>query len=593
MMTKSPRVLILAATACAIGGAAAWFSASPVAAQRTIGGLPTGAAYVDFRVLTADGKPITDLKPEDVKVSVDGRARTVQAMRLVQVSDAAAAAPSLPAPYGTNVVPEGQRNVLVVFNDASILAGQEVGVKAAITRFVSTLAPTDVVGLMTTPRGAVNVEPTTDRARFNAALEKISGRAAPMETADDFNCNTLYVLQEMQGTFQALAGRSAPTYVLFFSAGLAASTTSAARIGASTGTTCELRPDSYQNVGVAAASGRVQTYVLQPEGLSTPRPGDEGLESLAGVTGSRRYHIGSSGQTILDRIAAETSAYYVATVGLEDIERNGQPHRLEVTVARADTTTLHHKEIVLGTPGGRGGRGGRGEAPAPTTPRDMLRTVAPFRDLPLRVGGVASRLDATQTKLKVITMMQPIESVTITAASMALIQGDKIVAQWTAQAEDLSRPLLFAALTADPGKYRLRAAATDSTGRAGAADFDIDVALSDADTVKISGLWTFSNATGQMMPVLEYTNEETAVAYFELYGQPPPNFFARLEVARTLDGPEIGEAPPLQAAPGGPGVFLITGQIPIAKLEPGDYVIRATLGTTPQAKLVRTLRIVR
>jgi hypothetical protein len=35
---------------------------------------------------------------------------------------------------------------------------------------------------------------------------------------------------------------------------------------------------------------------------------------------------------------------------------------------------------------------------------------------------------------------------------------------------------------------------------------------------------------------------------------------------------------------------MITGQIPLAPLEPGDYVIRVTLGTDPQATLVRTLR---
>ena len=77
------------------------------------------------------------------------------------------------------------------------------------------------------------------------------------------------------------------------------------------------------------------------------------------------------------------------------------------------------------------------------------------------------------------------------------------------------------------------------SGRAGATDYEIDVKLNDADTIKTSGLWTFSNASGQMAPVLEYSSEETAFAYFELYGQPPPNCFARLEVAKTLDGEAI------------------------------------------------------
>jgi hypothetical protein len=90
MTTSRAHFFTLTAMACAVGGAA-WFSAPSVEAQRTIGGLPTGAAYVDFRVLGANDQPITDLKPEEIKVSVDGRARVVQSVRLVQVSDAPAA----------------------------------------------------------------------------------------------------------------------------------------------------------------------------------------------------------------------------------------------------------------------------------------------------------------------------------------------------------------------------------------------------------------------------------------------------------------------------------------------------------------------
>lgn len=590
MTTKTRFRALVVTPLAAVFALAAWQTASPLQAQRTLGSVPSGSALIDFRVVGSDGKPVTDLKPEDVTIGVDGRNRVIQALRIVQIGDGGATS-ALPAPFGTNVLPEGQRNVMVLFNDASIRAGQESDVKAATSRFVSTLGSNDAVGLMTTPRGSIRIDPTTDRGVFNAGLEKVVGQAAPMETAEDFTCKTREVLDELRGLFGSLGAQTTPTYVLFFSAGLAAPVTSAAQLRESSA--CELRVDSYQNLAGVAAAARVQMYVLQPEGLTTSRPGDEGLESLAGVTGSRRYWIGSSGQSVLDQIAVETSAYYVATVALEDVERNGQPHRLDVAVARPDTRTLAHSQIVLGAPSpeGRGGRGGRGGAPPAPSPRDMLRTVAQFRDLPLRVGGVASRLDPSQSKLKVIAMMQPIEAVTLTAASAALIKGDRLVSQWTAQPEELGRELVFAALTADPGKYRLRMAATDSTGRAGAADYEIDVSLHAADTTQVSGVWTFSNASGQMAPVLQYSDEESAIAYFELYGQPPPNFFARLELARTMDGEAIA-APQLQAAPGaqGSGMFMITGQIPLAALEPGDYVIRLTLGTDPRATLVRTLR---
>ncbi len=578
------RIVISVLSASAACGVAALLLAAPLAAQRTIGGVPSGAVLVDFRVLAADGQPVADVKAEEVQVTVDGRQRVVQAVRYVKMGEGAVAAPGVPPPFGTNLVPEGQRNVMIVFNDGSIRAGQEGDVKAAISHFVSTLGPNDQVGLATTPKGAISITPTTDRAQFSAGLEKVVGRAAPMASQEDFTCDTRDVLNEMRALFEGLAGRNAPTYVLFFSAGLAAPTTASAPIGSQTrSSACELRPDSFQDLATAASTARAFTYVMQPEGLTSPLPGDEGLENLAGVTGSRRYRIGSSGQAVLEGIATETSAYYVATVGLEDVERNGQPHRLEVTVNRPNTRIMHQASLVLGQPAAAG------EASTPT-PRDMLRTEAQFPALPVRVGGYASRNQPGDSKLRVIAMLEPLETVELTAASAGLVSADgRLVAQWTAQPQELKAPMVFAALLADPGEYRLRMATTDSAGRAGAADFSLNVTLHQADTVQVSEAWTFSTATGQLMPALEYRGDETAMVLFELYGQPPAGFFAKAELAKTPDGPVL-QNPQLQAAPGGEGFFRITAQYPMADLEPGDYVAILTLGNDPQVKLIKTIR---
>jgi hypothetical protein len=220
----------------------------------------------------------------------------------------------------------------------------------------------------------------------------------------------------------------------------------------------------------------------------------------------------------------------------------------------------------------------------------MLRTEAQFPGLPVRVGGYASRNQPGESKLRVIAMLEPLESVELTAASAGLVSADgRLVAQWTAQPQELKQPMVFAALLADPGEYRLRMATTDSAGRAGAADFNVNVTLHQADTVQVSEAWTFSTATGQLMPALEYRGDETAMVLFELYGQPPAGFFAKAELAKTPDGPVL-QNPQLQAAPGGEGFFRITAQYPLADLEPGDYVAILTLGTDPQVKLIKTIR---
>ena len=81
-------------------------------------------------------------------------------------------------------------------------------------------------------------------------------------------------------------------------------------------------------------------------------------------------------------------------------------------------------------------------------------------------------------------------------------------------------------------------------------------------------------------------------ATFELYGKPPAQLPLKLELAATADGPAL-----LQAAPSGSGTkdpdrFIVSGVFPIAAPAPGDYVVRATVGTpeSGEGRLTRTLR---
>ena len=57
---------------------------------------------IDFMVFTNDGKPVADLKAEEVTLRLGGRARPIKALRLVKLDGSAGAGPALPPPFATN-----------------------------------------------------------------------------------------------------------------------------------------------------------------------------------------------------------------------------------------------------------------------------------------------------------------------------------------------------------------------------------------------------------------------------------------------------------------------------------------------------------
>ena len=87
------------------------------------------------------------------------------------------------------------------------------GIKDAIEQYIDALAPQDRIGLVTIPRGGLNVGLTTDRARFQSAVAELSGRAAQSETDADAACRTRQVLDALMNVFRGAASGSPARYL--------------------------------------------------------------------------------------------------------------------------------------------------------------------------------------------------------------------------------------------------------------------------------------------------------------------------------------------------------------------------------------------
>jgi hypothetical protein len=542
---------------------------------------------VSFLALGRDGKPIADLKSDEVLLRVNGRQRTIKSLQRIDAAtrSALAAAASLPAPYGSNAAPvagtSGGRTIFIVINDTSFRPGNERLAKQSIDQFLGTLSPADRVALVTSPQPTIRTDPTTP-AEVRAALARVAGVAAPGQNDDEAACRTRETLDSLRSHLTSIAASRTPTTVLFFSSGLSATTRTTGKMGASS---CDLATDHFQNVGAAAGAAGAHVYVIQGD-LNVAQRSD-GLENLAGVVGAQVIILAAATENPLDKIAVETSSTYVATFDPEPSERNGQTYRVELKLTRPEATARSGTQVPIANATAR-------TATKNVNPRDMLRESTVYRDLPLRVAGFVSR-DAGD-KLKLVVVGEPIEPNTkLTTALVGVYDAKGRLSQSTAQPEALASMPIMIAMVVEPGPHRIRLAAGDSSGRGGTADYDITAALPTAGALKMSALLLGVNEGG-FKPVLEFKSEQSVFATFEVYGKPPATLPLKLELAATPDGPSLQQVPPSGAGTKDPDRFVISGVFDLSALAPGDYVVRAIVGsaeTGGEGRVMRTIRKVK
>ena len=581
--------LFVLASAVALAGAAALAALDrPLSAQgrRADAGLLT----IDFRAVNADGTPVLDLRPGDVTVKVDGRAREVTSLHSIRL-----AAGDERAPFGSNTVVDFGRNIIVVIDSESISPGREQPVRTAVEGLLAAAGPRDRIAIIEVPQGRAEIDLTTDHAAVGAAVAKFSGLRPGVETREDVDCRTLKVL----GTVDGLTERipiDQPTVLMVLSSGLANPAGPTTTQMNSQSGLCPIRVENFNDAGAAVAASRAAFFgilVLDVRASSGTPPSEDmsgGLDSLAGVSGGTALRLGGSGDAMA-RAMRETTAVYRLAFTPEDSERNDAPHRLEISVARPGVEVRARSEVRIE------------RRPAkPPTPRDMLRDAVVLRDLPLRAAAYAapSRDENGKVKkdrIKIVALFEPGEAdATLQAAMVGLVDDKgKLTAQWTAQegelrqlermsAANVGRSPLMAALEAKPGKYRLRVAAVDGLGRAGTVDYQLAAELSES-AVQMSALILGTQQEGGFAPRLAFHEEGTAIALMEIYGAPDPTkVSATLELAQTADGPAMASAP-VQVAPAGGGTYLVAfGGFAIATLEPGDYVVR--LNVTADGQVV-------
>ena len=553
---------------------------------------------IEFLALQADGTPVLDLQASDVEIRVNDKVRTVRSLRRVTAGPppmAAGATPRLPAPYGTNgEVIAGRRFVLIV-DQESFVTGREPLLRRAVDGLLTQLTPQDRTMIAALPFGGIATPFTSDPARIRSAIGAVSGQGVRTESGSDMACRTRRFLESLESFLAGEGGRDAPLTVVIFTAGLAGPRRDAP-MGVAPGM-CELLVDDFKRITVATSAARANVYVLQPDDVGM-NPGAwrdtikdykgsdnplEGIEQLAGAAGGPRLPLDAAGTGALLRVARESSSYYAAELAPERDEVFGRARALSVRVSRAGVTVRSRPSIAFTDPARR-----------PGAPRlaisDLLASQDPFTELPLRAAGFTMR--DGDGRLRVGVVVEPVDpAVSFASVGAILVGGDgRVVARWFGK-DAAERPLL-GAMAAPPGTYRLRVAAVDTDGRAGAAEEVVEAGLTPVGPLSLGSVMLGVSRNDAMQPQLEFGSEPTAIASFDIYGGAAgQRLSATLEVARTPEAPPILTLP-LALTRADEGRVVATGAVPIGALPPGDYVVRGTIrledGTT--GRVVRTLR---
>ncbi len=516
------------------------------AARPQAAGQTSAAITLDLVVTGADGRPVANLQPSDLLVRIDGRPQTVTSVR-VAAPEAPTVRAGLPLPYGTNVGLDG-RTTAVLVDVARLTPTRSAAITTGLTTLTTAVSPIDRVALIPMSADLRPVDFTTTHTRIVDAAAALTLHSGAPRTAkqDETAVKTM----------------------------LAAVTRAAEMLGAEPGVktlvlitepftiTGDLR-QAILTLGEAAAQHRVALYVVTPGSAAVPPA--NGVHALANGTGG--LVITGEWSEIVSRERARVEVTLAPDTKLDA----GAVSRALITSSRAGL-------VVRGAP--------FAFVPANTTDSlvsltDMLRRTRPFTDLPMRVAAYPV-LHTDRSSIRLLIVAETIENERPLAwAEFALITPDgRMVAQWTEERDAVAQRPIVTGVLAPEGQYRLRWAASELSGRRGTADVDVDVRLIPAGLFRLSALMIGRLGPENFVPVLQPSADAAGVEWYaEVYGnvEAGQTLTARLDVLTTPAGPAVATGEGRVLTSPDPTRRAISGQVPVAELGQGDYLLRATL----------------
>ncbi|HUR41602.1 MAG TPA: hypothetical protein VM240_10605, partial [Verrucomicrobiae bacterium] len=358
--------------------------------------------------------------------------------------------------------------------------------------------------------------------------------------------------------------------------------------------------DSVVELGALAAAARTSIYALKLDdqlfsASATERSAPvapmndrivrgQGLDTLVAASRGTLFNVIGSAETIVERLQAELSGYYLLGVESAPSDKDGKAHPIRVDVSRRGLTIRSRRALMAST--------------ATRQPRNAreavivaLQTPLPLSGLPLRVA-TYSLLGPEADKVQLLIHADVgTDYSTSRVVSLGYViaddQGRVVDSQLS---NDRLPPVMNGVPSAlqfsggaslPPGEYTLKFAVAEGD-RVGTVEHTIRAGVAPASTLRVSDLMAGGpvNASGELLrPTVGYSIVFGAVhGYMEAYGSGAGALTAKYEIAEDEQGPSLLDA---EVAPrmAGDSRAIFTRVLPVRQLPPGKYVLRATLSS--------------
>jgi VWFA-related protein len=371
---------------------------------------PTFKSGVELVIVDAQvvdkkkGDPIPGLKAEQFQVTIDGKKRKVASAQFID--SATGQARTAEAPSGAEAAPPaggrlGNLYVLAV-DQGSFRAANAAAVIYATRELLKRLHPSDYLAVISFPAPGVRIDPTRDRKVLEEALPRLVGLsqmkqnrryqfgladaidaaardAEALRRVVERNCpagdqmcarsveiemNELVSMLELQAArslhglrdvVDALKGVEGRKTLVVVSAGIPTGDRSGGRL--------YMRSDVMQLAKEAQMSG-VLLYTLHlntafldafsPDAPSLAQTAmreanvyARGLDLFNGNANGTFFEVNTGANFAIDRMVREMSAHYLLGVEVDDADRDGRPHLIQVKVSQGDSAVRNRASVVI------------------------------------------------------------------------------------------------------------------------------------------------------------------------------------------------------------------------------------------------------
>lgn len=337
-------------------------------------------------------------------------------------------------------------------------------------------------------------------------------------------------------------------------------------------------------LGAAAQAARVTIFVLQldvpvfeaaqstvsPTFAADVQTRADGLARLAASARGALFQLVGSDPFPFRRILSELSGYYLVAFEAADADRDGRPHRLDVSARTQGVTVRARPSFRIPA--------------APTAPgaeatqlERLLRNPRLATELPLRLATYTMR-DHERDGLRVLIALEtdaPMPGRAVTVGFVLV--NDRGVVVWSGGGPtDTGRYMVPVGLS--PGRYLLKAAGVEPGGRQGSVERRFEARLTTTGEIRVSDL-ILAEPSDVLIPSVVRAGGDRLVAYLEVYGPvdwTPPQGDATF-VITTVDSPAplISVSVPIGRT--GPGRWIVRADLPLTDLPPGPYVAAVRL----------------